>query len=213
MRSLTVAWVSFAVCSVAFDVAAATRHPKSSEPSEQAERIRTYWRRFFAPPEAHDWQVELGAGRLYWQRADGERSTDWLLRLGAHRQLREWGEFVGAAVALDVSWSSQGTAQLTYRNTQTTLTVGLGYMHWHGPFRLDAMAEAGGLLRTVRVSDGVGPDRHGMRLDFAPGASVGAVVALGKTVHLGARFGMRYQPRRLDSLLLLEVGWLVGRDG
>lgn len=206
--------LSFAVA-----VLISASQPVGAEPRPQSERgrkIEAFWSGVFAAPSEHSLAVGLSVGRQFWERAYGGYGNNLHLRVQARRSLSGWlpgGDWLSVGALLDYGSDTGETSTLKVRNRQTMIGASGGLMRWFGRFRLEASIEAGVLVSTVMLSDGVSPDRHDVAVEPSAGLLVAGAVSIAGVSAVGLRGGVRYRPGRLNIVLLIDVDWLIGASG
>ncbi|MFP4601053.1 MAG: hypothetical protein ACLFVJ_22585 [Persicimonas sp.] len=196
------------------DVAASDEEPAEDEGNreddadqpDRGEAIRKGWAAVFAPPGEHLWEVELAWGAMFWETAFGGSETEDLYRLRARRYLRD-----PLAVSLGVDFTRQApeTGTLEFTQQRTTLLASVDLHHWFGRWLLGASAEAGPQWNRRTIDDATGEVDTSNRFEPALGLVGRAGVSIFGTASLSLEGGLRWYPKRLDKLFVVQLGWLL----
>ncbi len=177
-----------------------------ADQSDRGEAIRKGWAAVFAPPGEHLWEFDLGWGAMFWETAFGGSETESYYRLRARRYLRD-----PLAVSLGVDFTRQApeTGTLEFSQQRVALLASVDLHHWFGRWLLGASAEAGPQWNRRTIDDATGEVDTSNRFDPTLGLAGRAGVSLFGTASVSLEGGLRWYPKRLDKLFVVQLGWLL----
>lgn len=172
--------------------------------AEQA-KIEAFWAPVVAAPE-HTYSLELGWGGYNWDVIGAGVATSSALRLSAGARFLGW---FGAYGTVDYTSLATSAEPLTVDESRWFLTGSAGLERWIGALRLQALAEFGATKHDVELRDESGGLYTASSTGPVFGASGNVAVSLYQHFLIGLDVGIRAHNRKLDSLVLIEVGWLL----
>lgn len=186
---------------VALTVTAAEVH--GEEPPRTENGLRTD---MWTAPGAPAAELSAYLAAQAWETTYGGRDPSFTVGLTGGWFLAPLLELQGVA---DFSVRSESPANLRVTNTATFLGVGPSVGLWLGFVRIHLEATGGGVLRTLRYSDGT---VSGTDARLAPALQVGGGVGLGLfgKFGLGIRSHGRFHDDRANVLFVLEASWFPG---
>ena len=189
--------------------APAKKTPRGQPVPQKKRWLEVFWN-IFPPPGNYTMEVGAAVGASFLETAYGGTNPNIMFRghFGYRPNPRQ--NSLVAYGALDYMNYKQEAGELSYTSHYTGLMAGGGLLHYYGPLRLDATAEAGALVRVASQSDGTNTYRA-FHLQPAVGAIVGGGLSLGGRVTLSLKAGARVYgyPVRTDFSVLYGLEWLI----